>query len=65
MKHDDRAERTTAPWYLDTAMEHAWADARCNRAWVCACGACRTARKNGIELTPKISREKNPSDLGR
>lgn len=27
-----------------TAKEHAAADARCGRPWVCACGPCRTVR---------------------
>ncbi len=40
------AEKYNNPdWYVDTAFEHMLADKRSGRAWVCGCGACRTARR--------------------
>jgi hypothetical protein len=42
-----------ADWYVDTALDHVLADKRCGRAWVCACAACRTARKGSIKALAK------------
>jgi hypothetical protein len=36
-------ERIQAHWPF--AVEHAAADHRCDRKWVCACGPCRVIRK--------------------
>ena len=37
-----------ARWWMLMARAHSAADARCGRAWVCGCSACRTARNNGF-----------------